>query len=231
MTRRFHYEFVAIILSAAIHGAPLITLITGSSNTVPANTEPTPLTLSMFKAPPAPVEPIIEKPPEPEQKPPPKVVEKPKPEPKPEPEPVTEPPPPEPEPEPAQEVAEPAPPVEPPPMITTSPKITEKAYRDPGLIAQIEQQYKYELSRLIDAHKKYPKRAQRRNQQGKATVRFVLMRNGEVKQVELLDSSGYPVLDKAAMRAIEAVSGKLPLPDEINRNSWRLEVPLTFELT
>ena len=57
------------------------------------------------------------------------------------------------------------------------------------------------------------------------------MRNGEVKQVELLDSSGYPVLDKAALKAIKAVSGKLPLPDEIDRNTWRLEVPLIFELT
>lgn len=107
----------------------------------------------------------------------------------------------------------------------------ELAYQDPGLIAQIEQQYKYELGRLIDAHKQYPKRAQRRNQQGKATVRFILMRDGAVRQVELLDSSGYPVLDKAAMRAIEAISGKLPLPDEIDRDRWRLEVPLTFELT
>ncbi len=102
---------------------------------------------------------------------------------------------------------------------------------DPGLIARLEDQYKLTLSKLIDASKQYPRRAQRRNMEGKATVSFIIMRDGSVKEIRLVQSTGYKVLDNAVLEAIQSVSGKLPLPAEINRQQWKFKIPLSFSLS
>ncbi len=69
----------------------------------------------------------------------------------------------------------------------------------------------------------YPPVARKRGVEGEAVVAFRVANQGAAEAVELARSSGYPVLDRAATRAVRDAG---PLP-------WvygRLEIPVRFEL-
>ncbi len=239
MTRHYHFELIAILFSALIHAAIAIPYLSGKLSAPATRPTTTPLKLAMFKAAPEVVQAEIPppvKPPTPAPKP---VVTKPvlkkKPKPALKKKPVIKPvvekkvEPPEPEVEQPETVAQSTPPPQPPAPIRQ--QEPEQMLHDPGLIARLEDQYKLTLSKLIDASKQYPRRAQRRNMEGKATVSFIIMRDGSVKEIRLVQSTGYKVLDNAVLEAIQSVSGKLPLPAEINRQQWKFKIPLSFSLS
>ncbi len=245
MTKRYHYEIVAILFSALLHAAVAIPYLSGKFTSSSTQQTTTPLKLAMFKAAVEPVQTVIPEPAKP-LPPPPVIKPKPKPKPvakikpkpvvKPKPKPVVKPvkkkalKPPEPELEPQPvEVVKLAPPPQPvSPVSETKP---EQMMHDLGVIARLEDEYRLTLSKLIDASKDYPRRAQRRNMEGKATVSFVVLRDGTVKQIRVIDSTGHKILDKALLKAIQAVSGKLPFPEKINRQQWHFKIPLSFTLS
>jgi len=58
----------------------------------------------------------------------------------------------------------------------------------------------------ISEHKRYPYMAHRLGQQGKVTLNFVMHPDGQVSDVMVIESSHYPVLDRAAEQAVVAIS-------------------------
>ena len=67
----------------------------------------------------------------------------------------------------------------------------------------------------------YPERARQLGQEGVCLLRVTITREGEVKGVILKESSGYPLLDNAAMNAVRKGASYGPLPtaypkDELN---------------
>jgi protein TonB len=69
----------------------------------------------------------------------------------------------------------------------------------------------------------YPPLARWRDSDGDALVRFEIDHTGVAREIQLVRSSGYPLLDASAVRAVENAK---PLP-------WvhgPLEVPVRFEL-
>lgn len=240
MTKHYHFEIIAILFSTLLHAAVAIPYLSGKLSSSPSRQTTTALKLAMFKTVPEPVQAVIPEPPEAVPPPPkpvkPKPIVKKKPKPVAKPRPVIKPVVEEkiepPEPEVIQEPVELAQPTLPPqaetPIVEEKP---ERMLHDPGIIARLEDEYKLTLSKLIDASKKYPRRAQRRNIEGKATVSFVVLRDGTVSQIRLIDSTGFDILDAAVVKAIQAVSGKLPLPDELNRQQWQFKIPLSFSLS
>jgi protein TonB len=62
----------------------------------------------------------------------------------------------------------------------------------------------------------------------KATVRFTLMRDGSVQNVQLAQTSGSYTLDTSAQRALLDAAPLPPLPAALNRNS--ITIDLEFEL-
>ncbi len=80
-----------------------------------------------------------------------------------------------------------------------------------------------EIHRRIQQVVVYPDRARRNGITGVSRVRFEVGREGRARNVELADSSGFGLLDRAARAAVMQVRG---LP-------WvygRLEVPVRFSL-
>lgn len=55
----------------------------------------------------------------------------------------------------------------------------------------------------------YPSLARRRGMQGRTTVKFVVERSGEANEVRIVESSGFAILDNAAL---EAIARATPLP-------------------
>ena len=80
-----------------------------------------------------------------------------------------------------------------------------------------------EIRRRIEAALVYPPLARWQDQQGDALVRFEIGPDGRARDVRVARSSGEPLLDDAAARAVIA-AGVLP------RVYGPLEVPVSFEL-
>jgi protein TonB len=79
--------------------------------------------------------------------------------------------------------------------------------------------------------KHYPRIAKRARQEGRVVLEVVIDGNGNILSVNVSDSSGYPLLDEAAQRSIEAI-GKLPSPPrELTWERKVLHVPYLFRLT
>jgi TonB family protein len=82
----------------------------------------------------------------------------------------------------------------------------------------------------LSQHFNYPKLAQKRNWQGKVMLSLRVTANGEINNVRIKNSSGYSILDQAAINSLIKI-GYLPqvsswLPYDID-----LKLPVLYQLT
>lgn len=70
------------------------------------------------------------------------------------------------------------------------------------------------LKQRIESIWKYPREAARRGISGDLYVRFVIKKDGRLGDVELLRTSGYRYLDKAAIKAVKDAGPFWPLPED-----------------
>ncbi len=97
----------------------------------------------------------------------------------------------------------------------------ERGTRSGGLVVLPQVSYKVKPS--------YPHVAKRMGYQGRVVVRLLVSASGRVEQVKIVRSSGYRVLDKAAVKALKrwrfapARKGGRVVP-------WWVEVPVVFNL-
>ncbi|MES9823479.1 MAG: energy transducer TonB [Candidatus Thiodiazotropha endolucinida] len=228
----------AFLISALIHLGLLALVLTGVAQLPSDSAAETRLAvrLEMFQPPPPPPEPEPEPEPEPIQEPEP-VVEL-----EPEPEVVEPPPPPKPKPKPAPKPVpkpkprpEPKPRPKPPPVeqpieaLKQTPLPVAPAI-DTGLIRRLEEEYKAALRKAIENNKGYPRRAVRLRQEGEVLVGFTVHRDGVIRALRIVESSGSKLLDTAARRAVEKISGRLPFPEEFKRNQWEFTIPINYGL-
>ncbi|HEX5056608.1 MAG TPA: energy transducer TonB [Gammaproteobacteria bacterium] len=83
---------------------------------------------------------------------------------------------------------------------------------------------------MLEANKRYPRRALERGDQGVVVLWFVLDRYGQVMNYRIEQSSGSPILDGEVVRLIKKV-GKFPMmPDDLARDSIELTIPIRFVL-
>jgi protein TonB len=72
--------------------------------------------------------------------------------------------------------------------------------------------YFYAFSRSLYRQWKYPADAARRGEAGIVRINFSITREGKITNVLLLESSGYPALDREAIRALRSMD-PVPLPE------------------
>lgn len=192
---------------------------------------PEPMPEPVVEPPPSEPEPVVEEPPPPPEPPPvvePEVVlPKPPPEPpKPKPEAKKEAPKPKPEkPKPPRPVvAQPvlqapvaAPPAPAPAPVAAAPAPSRAVPTWQGRL----------LSHL-ERHKRYPRAAQARRQEGVAQVRFVIDREGNVLSVQLDRSSGVSALDEETVEMVRRASPLPAPPEEMAKDRIELVVPVQF---
>ena len=89
-----------------------------------------------------------------------------------------------------------------------------------------ERAYTDLVQRRIETVKQYPKRAQRRNEQGVVKIVFTIGNDGEVVSVNILTSSGSRLLDGAAIDAVKKASPFARPPN----GSMIIQLPIRFEL-
>ena len=84
------------------------------------------------------------------------------------------------------------------------------------------------LRSQIESHKKYPREAVLRKEEGLVEVSFTLQKNGRLTDLSISQSAS-PVLDHAALDAIRALPD-LPAPPADLQAPLNLKIPIRFEL-
>ena len=103
-----------------------------------------------------------------------------------------------------------------PPENTESPEKVQERY----LKANLEG-----IRKKIVNNLRYPAIARRQGWKGQVQVRFTILPSGQVDNIQMLTSSGYSLLDREALKAIE-VAAPFPVPAAVAS----ITLPVTFEL-
>ena len=82
----------------------------------------------------------------------------------------------------------------------------------------------------IEEAKVYPETARRNNQEGMVKVQFLILKNGKVKEVAIIKSSGRDPLDQATLETIEKATPFPPIPPLLELEEINVKIPIVFEL-
>ena len=96
----------------------------------------------------------------------------------------------------------------------------------PGAVAG----YYERLQAWLEKHKRYPRRARLRNEEGVALLRFVVTRAGEVTDFSIERSSGHPLLDEEVGEMLRRAQPLPEMPSEMYESRIELLVPVQFFL-
>jgi protein TonB len=228
---RNRFAGVGTLVLAALYGLAAANL---SISDVLPKKQPEPIHLTLQDVPPPAPEP--EQPPPP---PPPKPLPTPpKPVPQPNlphvapapiPSPVVVPPP---TPEPPKPVAPVEPPPPPPKPVPAPAPVPTPAPAPRVSNPQAEGAYQSKARSQIDRNKRYPDEAQRLGMSGAVLVRYVIGRDGHLIRAEVEQSSGYPLLDKAALQAVKNTRFDPMPPDawvQLTEQVFRTRIEFTLD--
>jgi TonB family protein len=85
------------------------------------------------------------------------------------------------------------------------------------------------LSNYVETHKFYPEQAGRNGEQGTATIKALISRDGTVKDVRLEESSEYRMLDVALMSMFRN-KHLPPFPDDMKEDQREFTITMTYEI-
>lgn len=90
----------------------------------------------------------------------------------------------------------------------------------------------FEMVRFrIEKNKRYPETAKKKNLRGRVIISMLITLHGKVESIAVKKSSGYDILDHAAMAAVErAVPFPAP-PARFFKRDILLNIPILFEIT
>jgi len=91
--------------------------------------------------------------------------------------------------------------------------------------------YFAELMAWLDQHKDYPAALKKQKQQGVVVLTFSINKNGEVLTAKIQKSSGFPILDQAALDMLAKAEPVPAIPDSMNRDRLLLSIPIEYSLT
>jgi TonB family protein len=86
------------------------------------------------------------------------------------------------------------------------------------------------IRRKIESARRYPREARQAGYEGTVVISFRINLDGSLGEVEVIRSSGYPILDRAAVMTIKRAAPFPSLEGYIAGDSLTLEVPITFRL-
>lgn len=103
---------------------------------------------------------------------------------------------------------------------------SEGDHRDKTITFNTEQ-YRYagymsKLRERIESIWKYPIEARKKGIYGDLKIRFTIKKNGRLEGVELVRTSGYKMLDEAALEALKDGEPYWPLPEEWGMESYTI---------
>jgi protein TonB len=140
---------------------------------------------------------------------------------------------PEPEPEPimvtdaapVEPVVQPAPePVAPPPPPPPPPKPSKDS------LMKVTKAYLIGLSKAFEKQKDYPATARRLKQEGTVRVQFTVAKDGSISGATISKPCPYSSLNESALAAVQAVPKFDPIPTVLGKETWKMEIPIKYNL-
>jgi len=125
--------------------------------------------------------------------------------------------------------APPAPVVE-APIVQAPRPVIGKAVEPPPISTADRKEFATKLLGHLNRFKRYPASARMRRQEGVASLRFTMDREGHVLSFEIAKSSGSNALDKETLELIKRAEPLPALPAAFARNTLDLVVPVEFFL-
>lgn len=86
------------------------------------------------------------------------------------------------------------------------------------------------LAAWLAKHRRYPAGARRRGQEGVVRVRVTISRSGQVLAQEIIESSGYFLLDREAMATVKRAQPLPAFPPELKGPALEFNLPVRFGL-
>lgn len=125
-----------------------------------------------------------------------------------------------------QREAQPAPPLQQPAPAPQSPAAQSTA----SSAASARASWQAQLLAWLEKYKRYPRVAQEQRQQGVASLRFAIDRQGKVLSSQITKSSGFELLDEEVLALIQRAQPVPSPPPEVGGNRIELQVPVAFSL-
>ncbi len=82
----------------------------------------------------------------------------------------------------------------------------------------------------LNQYKNYPAALKKKKQEGVVTLKFTINKKGQLLSASVHKSSGYPLLDKAALDILDKASPMPAIPNSIPRDQLTLIIPLEYSL-
>lgn len=76
----------------------------------------------------------------------------------------------------------------------------------------------------------YPQIARRRGMEGQPVIAFTLNKNGQLMELRLDRTSGYQLLDRAALEAVKHAAPYPEIPAPLKLNTFQFKLPISFIL-
>ena len=90
--------------------------------------------------------------------------------------------------------------------------------------------YQDMVKQKIEFCRRYPPWAKKQGIEGTVLLKFIILSNGVCKDIKIVQSSGFNILDKEAISTIERAQPFPPIPPELKASSLPMEVSIVFTL-
>lgn len=100
----------------------------------------------------------------------------------------------------------------------------------PGLDADSLRQYRFSLVSAARRFKRYPPLAIERGESGRAEVRLGVAANGSSLAPQISTSSGFPLLDQAALDMVARAAQATSVPAGLQGSAFAVTLPVEFDL-
>lgn len=113
-------------------------------------------------------------------------------------------------------------------------KLPEKSIEEEIEVIDPEQEamlrYQDMIKQRIQQERRYPLWAKKQAIEGSVYLSFKVLTNGLTRDIEIIQSSGYEILDREAIKTIQRGEPFPTIPKEINMPSLQMRISLVFKL-
>ena len=86
------------------------------------------------------------------------------------------------------------------------------------------------IKQKIESCRRYPSWAKKQGLEGTVYLAFVVLSSGAAKDIKIVQSSGFSILDKEAVSTVKRANPFPPIPGEMRASSLSMEVSVVFTL-
>jgi len=86
------------------------------------------------------------------------------------------------------------------------------------------------IAATLAKHKRYPKYARKKGQEGTVLLSFTVLSSGLVKDIKIKQSSGHSLLDRSVKKMLQQASPLPPFPAQQTARELNISIPIVFKL-